>query len=236
MTDPYTEHAAAYAAHNAVAPYNALYERPALLDLAGDVAGLDVLDLGCGPGITTAELVRRGARVTGLDRSAALVRHGRSLSDACLFVHDLADPLPLADATFDLVVSGLVLHYLRDWSAVLAEVHRVLRPGGRFVASVHHPFSDVDIPSLDPHGDYLDSYGVADTWELDGTAVVVRFWHHPLGAMTAWFTGAGLALTDVVEPRPLPTTAEIYPEAFRRLTARPAFLLLGARRLGSGAR
>jgi SAM-dependent methyltransferase len=232
VTDPYVEHAGAYAAHNPVAPYNALYERPALLDLAGDVAGLDVLDLGCGPGITTAELVGRGARVTGLDRSAALLEHARARSDADLLVHDLADPLPLPDSAFDLVVSGLVLHYLEDWSAVLGEVHRVLRPGGRFVASVHHPLTDVRIRSLEPHGDYLASYPIADTWTMDGVDVVVRFWHHPLGAMTAWFAGAGLALTDVVEPRPLPAMADSDPAAFARLTAEPAFLLLGARRLG----
>lgn len=232
MSNPYVDHAAAYAAHNPVAPYNALYERPALLDLAGDVTGLDVLDLGCGPGVTTAALVTRGARVTGVDRSAALLEHARGLSDAAFLVQDLADPLPFPDGSFDLVVSGLVLHYLADWTAVLAEVHRVLRPGGRVVASVHHPFADLRIESLEPHGTYLESYPVADTWEMDGVDVVVRFWHHPLGAMTAWFGRAGLALTDVVEPRPLPAMADSSPRAFARLTAEPAFLLLGARRLG----
>ncbi|GAA4855420.1 class I SAM-dependent methyltransferase [Actinomycetospora corticicola] len=232
MSDPYSDHAAAYAAHNAVAPYNALYERPALLDLANDVAGLDVLDLGCGPGVTTAELVRRGARVTGLDRSAALVEHARGLSGAEFLVHDLADPLPLTDAAVDLVVAGLVLHYLDDWSAVLAEVYRVLRPGGRFVASVHHPLTDVRIASLEPHGAYLESYRIADVWEMAGEEVVVWFWHHPLGSMTGWIAGAGLTLTDVVEPRPLPSMADSHPESFVRLSAEPAFLLLETRRLG----
>ncbi|MCD2187984.1 class I SAM-dependent methyltransferase [Actinomycetospora soli] len=232
MSDPYVEHGAAYAAHNAVAPYNALYERPALLELAGDVAGLDVLDLGCGPGVTTAALVGRGARVTGVDGSAPLVAHAQGLSDAAFVVHDLAAPLPFPPTTFDLVVSGLVLHYLPDWSAVLGEVARVLRPGGRLVASVHHPLTDVDIPSLEPHGTYLESYRVADTWRLGDEDVVVRFFHHPLGAMTAWIAGAGLALTDLVEPRPQAVMAERDPEAYARLTARPAFLLLAARRVG----
>jgi SAM-dependent methyltransferase len=232
VSDPYTDHAAAYAAHNAVAPYNALYERPALLDRVDDVADLDVLDLGCGPGVTTAALVGRGARVTGLDGSAALLEHARGLSAAVFVEHDLTDPLPFADSAFDVVVSGLVLHYLGDWAAVLGEVHRVLRPGGRFVASVHHPLTDVRIASLEPHGTYLESYRIADVWEMAGEEVVVRFWHHPLGAMTGWVAGAGLALTEVVEPRPLPSMADTHPEAFRRLTTEPAFLLLAARRLG----
>ncbi|WP_433802763.1 class I SAM-dependent methyltransferase [Actinomycetospora sp. CA-084318] len=232
MSDPYVEHAAAYAAHNAVAPYNAYYERPALLDLAGDVSGLDVLDLGCGPGVTTAALVGRGARVTGVDGSAPLLAHARGLSDAAFVVHDLADPLPFPDGSFDLVVAGLVLHYLPDWTAVLAEVARVLRPGGRLVASVHHPLTDVRIASLEPHGTYLESYRVADTWRMAGEDVVVRFFHHPLGAMAAWVTGAGLVLTDLVEPRPLPSMAERDPEAFDRLSREPAFLLLAACRVG----
>lgn len=232
MSEPYTDHAAAYAAHNAVAPYNALYERPALLDLVGDVAGLDVLDLGCGPGVTTAALVDRGARVTGVDGSAPLLAHARGLSDAAFVVHDLADPLPFPDDGFDLVVSGLVLHYLPDWTAVLAEVARVLRPGGRFVASVHHPLTDRRMDSLEPHGTYLESYRIADLWAMAGEEVVVRFWHHPLGAMTGWITAAGFALTDLVEPRPLPAMAEQDPAAFERLSREPAFLLLAARQVG----
>jgi SAM-dependent methyltransferase len=61
--------------------------------------------------------------------------------DVDLRVVDLADPLPFPDGAFDDVVASLVLHYLRDWGPTLAEVRRVLTPGGRLLASVDHPSS-----------------------------------------------------------------------------------------------
>ncbi|GAA4904812.1 hypothetical protein EV188_102298 [Actinomycetospora succinea] len=57
----------------------------------------------------------------------------------------------------------------------------------------------------------------------------MRFWHHPLGRMTGWITGAGFVLAGLVEPRPVPAMARSHPEAFARLDAEPAFLLLDAR-------
>ena len=61
-------------------------------------------------------------------------------ADADLRVADLAEPLPFPDDAFDDVVASLVLHYLEDWKPVLAELRRVLRTGGRLIASVNHPF------------------------------------------------------------------------------------------------
>ena len=61
--------AESYAEHARESVYNALYDRPAVLDLLGDVTGLRVLDAGCGPGYYAEELVRRGARVTAFDGS-----------------------------------------------------------------------------------------------------------------------------------------------------------------------
>ena len=59
--------------------------------------------------------------------------------DVALQVVDLGDPLPFADGAFDDVVAWLVLHYLEDWAPTLAELRRVLRPGGRLIAAVDHP-------------------------------------------------------------------------------------------------
>jgi SAM-dependent methyltransferase len=121
------------AASSATGPVNALYDRPAVLELLGDVRGRRVLELGCAAGHLTRLLVAAGADVVAVDRSERMVAHARRLvgGDARFEVADLAGGLPMvADASVDLVSVSLVLHYLPDWRGVMAEVHRVLRPGG----------------------------------------------------------------------------------------------------------
>jgi SAM-dependent methyltransferase len=72
-----------YAAHAQTAPYNAMYDRPAVLSLLGDVSGLTVLDAGCGPGLY-AELLQRGVDAIGFDQSPAMIdlARGRVGTDA----------------------------------------------------------------------------------------------------------------------------------------------------------
>src|SRR3954469_9531133 len=137
----YDDFAEAYQAENETSLMNAHYERPATLALAGDVAGRRILDAGCGSGPLFAALRDKGAVVTGFDQSAGMVAHARRRlgEDADLRVADLADPLPFADGEFDDVIASLVLHYLRDWDRVLAELRRVLKSDGRLIASVNHP-------------------------------------------------------------------------------------------------
>ena len=134
----YDSFADAYAAENEASLNNAYYERPAILRLAGDVTGRRVLDAGCGSGPLFAALRDRGAIVTGVDLSAGLLAQARRRlgPDADLRLADLTDPLPFSDDSFDDVIASLVLHYFEDWGPTLAEMHRVLRPDGRLIASV----------------------------------------------------------------------------------------------------
>jgi SAM-dependent methyltransferase len=117
-------------------------EGPAMQSLWGDVAGKRALDLGCGTGRHTLALVDAGARVTALDQSPemmALARpklHGHPIE---WVLHSLPGPFPFPDATFDLVVMGLVAEHVADLPSLLAEVSRVLRPSGRCLLSALHP-------------------------------------------------------------------------------------------------
>ena len=112
-----------------------------MIDLAGDVAGRSILDAGWGAGPLSAALRERGAQITAFDSSREMVglAQGRLGTDARVLLADLAAPLPFSTGEFDDVVASLVLHYLEDWSGPLAELHRVLKPGGRLIVSVNHP-------------------------------------------------------------------------------------------------
>jgi SAM-dependent methyltransferase len=97
-------------------------------------AGDRILDLGCGNGQLTARLAATGARVTGVDLSPEMVAAARALGLGAEVAN--AEALPFADGSFDAVFSNAALHWVRDHDAMQAEVYRVLKPGGRFVAEM----------------------------------------------------------------------------------------------------
>ena len=210
----YDSFAEVYSAENEVNIHNAYYERPATLALAGDVAGRRVLDAGCGSGPLSAALRERGATVAGFDKSAAMLKLARNRlgPDADLRVADLGQPLPYPDAAFDDIIASLVLHYLEDWTAPLAELRRILRPGGRLIASVNHPI--IGHPLVRPGADYWATY----EWSYpvstsSGHSYVLANWHRPLPAMIDAFTGAGFRIAKISEPPPAPDTPrELLPD------------------------
>lgn len=117
-------------------------EEPIVRGLVGDVAGLSVLDVGCGTGRHSAWLARAGANVQALDFSEAMLKRARAKSDGLnvnFQVHDLAGPLPFPDRTFDCIVCGLVIDHIADLHALFREMGRVCRTGGAIVASTVHP-------------------------------------------------------------------------------------------------
>lgn len=96
--------------------------------------GEHILDLGCGDGQLTARIAPSGAKVVGLDASPQMAAAARTRG---IEVEEgNAESLPFADAAFDAVFSNAALHWVHDQEAMLAEVHRVLKPGGRFVAEM----------------------------------------------------------------------------------------------------
>jgi ubiquinone/menaquinone biosynthesis C-methylase UbiE len=219
--DHYDSFAESYATENESSLFNAYYERPAMIDLAGDVTGRRVLDAACGSGPLSAALRAKGAIVTGFDSSPAMVDLARRRlgENAALHVADLTRPLPFADGVFDDVVASLVLHYLRDWSAPLAELRRVLRPGGRLMLSVNHPI----IHKLaDPSADYFAVTRHSAEYTFNGRSAVLTYWHRPLHVMTEAFTEAGFRISVISEPPFSPETPrELLPP---NLGSRTAFL------------
>jgi ubiquinone/menaquinone biosynthesis C-methylase UbiE len=106
----------------------------AFVELSGLAPGARVVDLGCGSGVFTAQLERAGYDSVGLDLSAKLIEIGRRTYPGIEFVEGDIEHLPFPDASFDGVLLSGVVHHFPDPSPCAAEVHRVLRPGGRFVA------------------------------------------------------------------------------------------------------
>jgi ubiquinone/menaquinone biosynthesis C-methylase UbiE len=112
---------------------------PALIDALELKPGARMLDICCGPGYVAAEGARKGAQVTGLDFSAAMIARAKAHYPQPQFQQGDAQALPFADACFDAVSMNYGLLHLDQPERALAEVARVLRPGGRFAFTVWAP-------------------------------------------------------------------------------------------------
>ena len=101
-----------------------------------------VLEVGCGHGYLLSRYARHGARAWGIDLTQTAVGLARRRFDLGTlrghFAQGDAQCLPFQGGSFDLVVSAGVLHHVPDIAAAIAEIHRVLKPGGRFVMMLYH--------------------------------------------------------------------------------------------------
>jgi malonyl-CoA O-methyltransferase len=119
-----------------------LLEESHLGPLLGEVAGLTVLDLGCGTGRHALRLAAQGASVTAVDFSRAMLDRARKKAEAdkvTFSYHDLAEPLPFPCASFDLVLACLMLEHVADLKPFFVEMRRVCKPDGAAIVSEMHP-------------------------------------------------------------------------------------------------
>jgi SAM-dependent methyltransferase len=161
----------------------------AVLDVLPLPAGAAVLDAGCGTGALAAAVAARdaAARITGVDVSPAFVAAARAQVPAARVLAADVTRLPLRDAAFDAAFSLLVLQFVPDRAAAMAEMARVTRPGGLVAAAM-----------WDFTGGFAFLRAFADTVaaaEPEGEAFRARYWADPVGApgrLGALLAGAGL--------------------------------------------
>ena len=176
------------------------------LGLLPDVAGLDVIELGCGTGYVSAWLARRGARPIGLDNSPVQLANARRFQDEFglrfPLLHADAERPPLREASFDLAVSEYGAAIWCDPYAWIPEAARLLRPGGRLMFLGHSYLSMLTFPEEDlpagvelvrPHfGMHRFEWPQAD----EGVEFAI-----PHGEMIRLLASSGFEVEDLVEVR-----------------------------------
>ncbi len=187
-----------------------------ILPLAAEhLAGCDeVLDVGTGEGQVARLALAGGAtRVVGVDPTAAQVVEAARRGGGAHYLRAGAAALPFAAGRFDAVVACLVFEHIEDVDEAIAEVARVLRPGGRFLFFLNHPLLQtpgsgwIDDQVLDPPEQYwrIGPYLVEDhTVEEVEKDVFIPFIHRPLSRYVNALLDAGLSLTRMEEPAPPP--------------------------------
>ena len=225
--EQYDDYSELYAEHAEKSVTNAYYDRPAIVELAGDVEGKRVLDVGCAAGHLSALLAAKGADVLGVDSSAGMIAVARKkFGDVARFEQaDVSRPLDLPDGSIDVVAASLVLHYLKDWGPALAEFRRVLKPGGVLVFSVHHPGEDWRWFGKE---NYCEVELLEDDFGIGDRPHPVRFYRRPLSWTFGAFRDAGFAVDRLVEPMPVPEAAEADPKWTEVLRTKPRFLYFRA--------
>jgi SAM-dependent methyltransferase len=216
------------------------YEEQILPLAAECLAGASrVLDVGCGEGQVARLASSLGARtVLGVDPTGAQVLVAHERAGGPVYARADAAALPFADASFDAAVACLVFEHIVAVDAAIAEVGRVLEPGGRFVFFLNHPLLQtpnsgwIDDQVLDPPEQYwrIGPYLVEDeTIEEVEKDVFIPFVHRPLSRYVNALAANGLLIERMEEPAPPPGFLARAAE-YREAATIPRLLLLVTRK------
>ncbi len=162
--------------------------------------GGHVLDVATGTGLVAAELRRRGFRVTGVDQSPEMLSVARRrFGGEVELINASAEALPLEDESFDHLTFTYLLRYVADPGATLAELVRVVRPGG-FVSALEfgvlagpaRPLWNIYVDAVLPLAGRLLGHGWPEVGSFLGGSIRDFWQRHPLERQLEWWHAAGL--------------------------------------------
>jgi len=178
---------------------------PALLPLLPEPGSGPVIDVGCGEGRASRELLRLGYRVVGVERSPTLAAAAVTASPELPVLLGDAAAMPVASQRADLVLACMSLLDIDDFAGAVSEIGRVLRPGGRLCMAVVHPFvsaqdeSTVHTNAFRVSKPYLEQRRYVDHVERDGLTMTFTSMHRPLSAYTSALFANGMVITALTE-------------------------------------
>jgi len=202
-----------------------------MLRAVGDVAGKKIIDLGCGEGRFCRMLAERGANVIGIDICRPLIeyasRHGAG--DETYIVGDMEDLGDFDGNSFDMAVSYISLVDILDYAKAIAEAHRVLKAGGRFVVCNLQPMCTADNKWLRDENRKqihfrLDNYFNEGPRGLRMFDVPMINMHRTLSAYINCFLDTGFVLEGIREPKPSPEQVKRWPHVADNLRV-PYFII-----------
>lgn len=165
----------------------------------------NALDVGCGEGRFCRMLAAEGIATIGIDPTARLLAAARTRDPQGHYLQGRAEALPFDDASFDLVISYLTLIDIEDYAGGIAEMARVLRPGGSLLIANLNSFSTAGDWTAEGKAasgflidNYLDERAEWESWN----GMLIRNWHRPFHLYMQALLSHGLRLAHFDEPAP----------------------------------
>lgn len=220
---------------------NNIFETPALFSLLPDLKELTILDLGCGAGNHCFEFAKQGAKkIVGIDISKKMLEVAEKENSHPNITYlnlPMENLIELSDK-YDLVVSSLALHYIKDFEKLIKDVSFLLKPTGFFVFSQEHPLTscfsgngsrwtkDENGKKLFANISNYSTDGIREsTWFVEG----VKKYHRTFSSIVNTMISNGFTIKKMIEPIPSAEMIENHPE-YKDLLHKPDFLIIKAQK------
>ena len=240
--DWYNANAEEYTSGILNSPYHTFYEKPAMRGLIPDIKNKTVISLGCGPGVDSVYLKSLGAsKSVGIDISSGQIDIAKRNHPECDFEVMDMEHLRFPDSSFDFAYSSLAIDYIEDWTNVLKEVYRILKPNSYFLFSCEHPVKySMDGANTDTNwilkleimknketkeykiiGDYLARKKIPDGFGKN----TVTHWKKSYSEISSEIKSSGFLIEQIVDPMPTEEMKGEFPEKYKKLSKIPEFTI-----------
>lgn len=218
-------------------------EKPAMLKKLPNLSNKSVLCIGCGSGEECEYFFKQGVkRVVGIDISSNLIKNAKKSYPEIEFQVMDMEELEFSDNSFDYVYSSLALHYVKDWTKPLSEIHRVLKKDGIFLFSVHNPIKSgaerVNIEDSKAlligysqnkekqkhkiYGNYLNTRKINEIW-FD--KFEIKYYHKPISSIINDIIKTKFEILDCIEPKTIDAAKKdekVFWEVYQKI---PLFII-----------
>lgn len=221
--------------------YNALIERPLMLELIDNVDGQSILDIGCGFGDIDKILALKGAlRILAIDSSHKMIEKALCENSDANVEYSVMDAKNISqiEETFDLVISSLAFHYIDDFEKLICQINELLKHKGKLCFSIEHPIYTACLYFMQweydddgfEKGFILDHYSMQGERNLEWLGQQVKKYHRKVETILMTLIRNGFLIEEVIEPSPSEDMIRNV-KLMNREKHRPAFLIVKAKKI-----